>query len=132
MAKRIAQAVAFVVFMKVLPVSAYIAGPYVLLLDRGFGWQQVGEFDRLVECESQAAYSAMLYRARAGCTTARAFERWQHGITFEQVALNCANTSGARVVVAPGRQVDVFGTEHATHEFDGCMRVWSGIISTTR
>ena len=132
MARRIAQAVAFVLCIKVLPVSAYIAGPYVLMLDRGFGWQQAGEFDGLRECETEAAYQAMVYRARAGCTTARAFARWQSGITFEQVALSCANTSGARIVVAPGQQVDVFGSEQATLDFDGCMRSWSGTIQNRR
>lgn len=132
MARRVAQVIAFVVFMNALPVSAYIAGPYVLMLDRGFGWQEAGQFDDLRECETEAAQSAKVYRARAGCTTARAFERWQSGITFEQVVLSCANTSGARIVVAPGRQVDVFGTEQAALEFDGCMRAWSGAIQKQR
>src|SRR5438477_342426 len=85
----------------VFPEVANIAGPFTLLVDRGFGWQPAGEFDRLRECEMEAAYSAMVYRARTGCTTARAFERWQTGITFERVALGCATASGARIVVAP-------------------------------
>jgi len=132
MLKRIAQATAFVLALQVLPVAANIAGPYTLLVDRGFGWQPAGEFDRLRDCEMEAAYSAMLYRARTGCTTARAFERWQTGITFERVALGCATASGARVVVAPGERVDVFGTEEAALEFDGCMRAWSGVVRTRR
>ena len=131
MAKRIALATAFVL-LQVLPVSANIAGPYVLLVDRGFGWNQAGEFDDLRECKTEAAYSAALYRARAGCTTARAFERWQNGPTFEQVALSCANTAGVRVVVAPGRRVDVYGTDEATLDFNGCMRAWSGEAQDTR
>jgi hypothetical protein len=131
MARRIAQAVAFLVCMNVLPASAYIAGPYVLMVDRGFGWQPAGEFDALRECEAEAAQAAGIYRARAGCTTARAFERWQSGM-FERVALSCADSSGARIVVAPGRQVDVFGTEEAALEFDGCIRAWSGAVQNRR
>ena len=132
MVKRIAQATAIVLALQVLPVSANIAGPYVLLVDRGLGWNQAGEFDDLRECETEAAYSAMFYRARAGCTTARAFERWQDGPTFEQVALNCANRTGVRVVVARGQQVDVFGTDEAALDFDGCMRTWSGKVQNKR
>jgi hypothetical protein len=132
MAKRIAQATAFVLALQVLPVSANIAGPYVLLVDRGFGWKQAGEFDDLRECETEAAHSAMVYIARAGCTTARAFERWQNGTTFEQVALSCANTTGVRVVVAPGQQVDVFGTDKAALDFDGCMRAGRGEAQNKR
>jgi hypothetical protein len=132
MLKRIAQATAFVLAMQILPAAANIAGPFTLLIDRGFGWQPAGEFDRLRECEMEAAYSAMVYRARTGCTTARAFERWQNGITFERVALSCATASGARIVVAPGERVNVFGTEQAALEFDGCMRAWSGVVRNRR
>jgi len=132
MVNRIGQAIAFVLALQALPVAANIAGPFTLLVDRGFGWQPAGEFDRLRECEMEAAYSAMVYGARTGCTTARAFERWQSGITFERVALGCATASGARVVVAPGERVDVFGTEQAALEFDGCMRAWSGVVRNRR
>ena len=132
MGKRIAQAIAFVLALQVLPAVANIAGPFTLLVDRGSGWQPAGEFDRLRECEMEAAYSAMVYGARTGCTTARAFERWQSGITFERVSLGCATASGARIVVAPGDRVDVFGTEQAALEFDGCMRAWSGVVRNRR
>src|SRR5438045_5920086 len=132
MLKRIAQATAFVLAMQVLPAVANIAGPFTLLVDRGFGWQPAGEFDRLRECEMEAAYSAMVYRARTGCTTARAFEHWQTGITFERVALGCATASGSRIVVAPGKRGDVFGTEPAALECDGCMRAWSGGVPARR
>jgi hypothetical protein len=121
MTKRIAQAITFILALQVLPVTANIAGPYVMLVNRGPGWQQAAEFDDLSECETEAAQYAMHVKVQTGCTTARAFERWQGEVRFQQVALACATSSGVHIVLMPGAKVDVLGPQQARLDFDDCM-----------
>jgi hypothetical protein len=48
------------------------------------------------------------------------------------VALACATTSGARIVLMPGQKVDVLGTQQARFDFDGCMAASSRVVESRR
>ena len=80
MAKHIVQAVAFILALQVLPVAASIAGPYVMLVNRGLGWEPVETFYVLRDCEDVAARYAARHDVQAGCTPVLAFERWQRRV----------------------------------------------------